>query len=346
MDVVIVLDYDLTLTEEYQQIPILTQKFAELKKRYPQMDVPVDYFAKVCNPAHKHCDERIGYMYQFCKDAGVFGPDAKTQLIAAGKKVRLARGIPEFLETIKRFQSERQVNLHFNVVSMGLHDMIAESPVIPFVESVRASHFEYASDGSLLRPATTMGPFDKIGAIIEIVKGENHTRDKLVHPKAYRFDYRNLICIGDGFSDVPKFSYVRERGGFPILVYGEGDYERLISDPKKAEILERVMAIVPRDYTKDGPVWKVMNHFIDIMKQRSCGEEWDPRHFHIYRKNQLLIRRGETAIIPYKLKACIEEHLKECTYCRTIATDQLLVIKPGEKEFFATTPERVVKKIE
>ncbi len=344
LDVVICFDYDLTLTDEYQQMPLITEKFSLFQQKYPEMKVPMDFFA-ISNKLQPHSEPRIGYMHQMCTDAMIIGPFAQKQLREAGKKVKLAKGIPAFFPEFKRFTEERQVNIHYHAISMGLYDMMMDSPVAPHMESIRASHFEYASDGSLLRPTVTMGPFDKIGAIIEIIKGGENSRDKLVHPSAFKFDYRNLICIGDGFSDVPKFAYVRERGGFPILVYGDGDYDKIITDPKKAEILERVLAIVPRDYSVDGPIWRMINHFIGIMKQRTCADEWDPRHFHVYRKNQLLLRRGQKAIIPFKLKECIEEHIKECGYCRMVATDQLLVIPPGEKDFFATTPEKIVKKV-
>lgn len=337
LNVVVFFDYDLTLSEEYQQMPLIKSKMDQFQARYPEMKEPIDFFA-MANKHYAQYDPRIAYMYQFIKDSDIIGPGAQDALQWFGTKVKLAKGLPNFLPNFKQHHSQRGVNVDFHCISMGLHDMITRSPIAQHMSSITASHFEYDDDGTLMRPSRMIGPFDKIGAIIETVKGGTNSRDKLVHPNDYQFDYRNVICIGDGFSDVPKMCYVRERGGFSILVYPEGGYHKLIA---KKELLERVSAVVPRDYSDNGPIWNIINHFISVMKNRACGDEWDPRILHIYRKNQSLLRKDEPSILPYKLKSLVEEHLQECDYCRFVATDQLLVIKPDQKEFFATTPGKV-----
>ena len=133
----------------------------------------------------------------------------------------------------------------------------------------------------------------------------------------YMFDYRNMIVLGDGTSDISQFAYARRKGSRIIGVYRHDSREAYDNIRTNKLIQDRCNAILPRDYREDSDLWNYINQKIRIMIKRKCN--FDPELVDMERKKKIrdpvLLRR-------------VRRHVnQECDYCR------------GLKEWYPVAPD-------
>ena len=76
-----------------------------------------------------------------------------------------------------------------------------------------------------------------------------------------RIPYRNMVYIGDGITDVPCMTVVKDRGGHSIAIYqnnGKENAYKLIRE-------NRVDFIADADYSKDSELEKIVKQLINKM---------------------------------------------------------------------------------
>lgn len=91
-----VYDFDLTLTEEFQQYPILRQYATNLLNEYG-IENPEEYW-RLC----KTTNHDIAWLQQFAKDASIVFPDLTNERMEqeCSPQIQLAPGLPEWFERI------------------------------------------------------------------------------------------------------------------------------------------------------------------------------------------------------------------------------------------------------
>jgi hypothetical protein len=146
-------------------------------------------------------------------------------------------GIPAIFEALRRIvrQTARDVAIEFYVISGGLQEVMEGCRVIQ-------EHFAGVY-GCQLTGDTEEGPLkyikravtftEKTRYLFEINKGIEPAatrgkpylvnEDVPVHRR--RIPFKNMIFIGDGFTDIPCFSLLKSQGGMSFGVFRPGDEE-------------------------------------------------------------------------------------------------------------------------
>jgi len=148
-----------------------------------------------------------------------------------------------FLRSIEKLSESatfKKLNLtvHNFIVTAGLAELISEILDFNGVDASRIWGCKYrgvfqgnAQPGKeglgMSVPIFCMDETMKTRAIFEIAKGvwlpdsEFHVNDRVASEDLW-CPFQNIIYVGDGPTDIPALSVVRDRGGFGIVVYDEG----------------------------------------------------------------------------------------------------------------------------
>ena len=123
--------------------------------------------------------------------------------------------------------------------------------------------------------------------IIGLMKGGKHLLNKHISSSDYKYDYRNMIVIGDGFTDASKFAYSKKQGGTPIVVYKDGDEKAF----KKAydSVSRWADYVLPRNYTPGGVTYKLVSKA--ITKKLSAKKPFHPQLLHDFKKGKIHHRK-------------------------------------------------------
>jgi phosphoserine phosphatase len=174
----------------------------------------------------------------------------------AGKEIGslLYPGLPDFFHELRKANPHHDIR--YNIVSAGFKHLIEGSVLAPIADKIFGYTFIddlVKEDQSIDQLMGAVSPSDKVEAIVRISYGKHLNESQ--KPRKFEFPLRDSIYVGDGFTDLPSFVFVRRYGGLAICVY----------DPNEPESFERAQAfrddvdhIVPADYRKEGCLWKAV----------------------------------------------------------------------------------------
>lgn len=293
-------DFDLTLTEEYQQMPILRAFARQIEEKHGVQ--PENYFATLCSG--RGIDIGVGAMQQFTRDIqkGVFYGISNTSMQNVyAREIQLALGLPEWFHRINEAVEKIGLTLEHHVVSAGFKPLIEGSIIAPYLASIRSGTF-IDNERGIDEIKTIVDPNNKRDEITKICKGTEDVHEDLPIDK-YHLRYDRLIAFGDGHSDKRMFNYVRERGGIAIGVYTKDDAQNKVK--AEQELRGRVHYLVPRDYSAGTPLEQVVQQSLHLISKRTCRFD-----FHDLRKLQLHHYEDSKQI---KLAA---QHLRRCGDCQ------------------------------
>lgn len=325
--IVFIWDYDLTLTEEYQQVPFLQDNFKAIQKEYNgrklvdpktgrsvtlKIEKPSDYFQISDTWAKPH--NGVGYVVQLLHDAkkGLFKNFTPEGLTEAGSRVKLSPGMPEFFKKLKK-EWKGKCEIEHNIISVGLLPLIegshiAESGEIRNIFATPLFDLESFLDGKDPSSYDAMGdvisPFNKTAYTIQIAKGLKKNLDKILRHSEYASHYKKMIVIGDGGSDVSNMAYAKRKGAFCAGVFKHDSteaYERLMTN---LIVKRRIQGVLPRDYTEGSTLWTTLNEVIAFKLKWDC--DFPPEWLDQYYKQKITNPVAESTV---------REHLIECPDC-------------------------------
>ena len=145
------------------------------------------------------------------------------------------------------------VVVKFYIVSEGLEPIIQGTDISTRCEAVYASRLSENSDGVIERIQRPISFTDKTRYIYEINKGitpeasqkNPYEVNTQMDPEDRQIPFENMIYIGDGITDIPCFSLVKDRGGrvFGVIDSDEGSAKqraiRDIGSPRRAGNLNK-----------------------------------------------------------------------------------------------------------
>jgi hypothetical protein len=321
------MDVDLTITEEYQEEPLIRNREEKIKKSmfkegYEYTD-PVSYLTY---------SNRLGgpsgtaYLTQMVRDArpgGALEGLNKKMLFECGTKVISATKLKEGLTTWKEYALSKGAELHIFFVSVGIVDIIngfiEEQGLNKLIDGVAASKFTIDKKGVIDGISEVVTAFGKNAPIIGFMKGDYDLLDIPLFSGQYRFNSRDGIVMGDGLSDISMFAYGLKKGMSPVSVYEQGDYDSF----KKTvdNVGAWVTHILPRNFSPEFVTFKILCDIIDTKLERNC--DFRPSSLYDFKKGNI-----EN---PNELE-CVKTHLKECRECQRYY-DKTLV-----------TPERTIER--
>lgn len=183
-------------------------------------------------------------------------------MLSYGKKLKFYPGVPEIFEKTKHLLDndtlcgEYNIKVEHYIVSTGFAQVIKGSTLINYVSRIWGCELienrEDENNPYISEIAYTIDNTSKTKAIFEINKGANKDHDVDVNVKMNldqrRVDFKNMIYIADGPSDVPAFSVIKGRGGATFAIYPHGN----ISAFKQVEKLrqdDRIDMFAEADYS-------------------------------------------------------------------------------------------------
>lgn len=287
IDIPIFWDFDLTVSKEFQQIPLFEKRFTEIKKHLITLGFKPknasDYFEKVDKSGGDKGLTYLQHMIWDAKKGGCLEGLTDKELFMMGKLVQPADGFKKCLYTLQKEFAKKARIRHF-FISVGIKKMIegflTKQRMKTYIQEIAASEFFVDENGVINGIKKAVSPFGKNEWIISFMKGSFSLLNKQLSPKQYKYNYQNMIVIGDGFTDIAKFAYAKKKGGTPIAVYKphcEKSYTKACST-----VGSWADYILPQEYGPHTQTYKFLREA--ILEKISAKPKLRPSLLHDYKK--------------------------------------------------------------
>ena len=171
---------------------------------------------------------------------------------------QLFRGLPEIFEDLQTLVQEfRDVSIEFYIVSGGLEEIIGGSPTVQkYFDGWYGCQLGENAKGVIRYIRRCVTFTEKTRYLFEISKGirveDSRVKPHLVNNKVdnRRIPFKHMIYIGDGLTDIPCFSLVRNGGGLTFGVLSKKKSAKQSFQELLAE--RRVDSLHSPDYREDG----------------------------------------------------------------------------------------------
>lgn len=163
-------------------------------------------------------------------------PITKEKLSEWGKQLPLHEGVTQIFKKLQTIVKETnpQCNLEFYLISSGIGDILRETPIAKEFNHIWASEFHYDSKGQIVFPKKVVSFTDKTRYLFHIQKGiigpasinKPFEVNKKLKPEQIRIPFANMVFVGDGYTDIPCFSLIKNSGGVAIAVFDKNHIEK------------------------------------------------------------------------------------------------------------------------
>ena len=307
-------DFDLTLTEEFQQYPIFRKFLSQLRGKYGErIQRPDDYWS-LCEGG----DLAVKWMERFLSDSGdVFGHEENGEIVGLTNRqmreefaplIKLAPGLPSWFGRLKKRASSLGIEAENHMITSGIVPLVAGSQISPYLTSIVGGEFLDNGKG-IYQASSIVEPSRKVEHFKRICKGEDIYAN-LPHD-GYHINYRDSFYFGDGQSDRDLSRYLKQRGGVSVGVYKPGDknsFDKCFSvlgseNPGESH----VSLILPRDYSEGSILEKKIFSVLDSMAGSGIGCDMDWELVHKWKLNQIRSR---------EVSKNVEAHFNSCSLCQ------------------------------
>lgn len=205
--------------------------------------------------AHQNqMDQILAYMYVMVQKSRGKMLLNREEFKKLGKSVQLFDGVKDWFRRVNAFGQKLGLQVEHYIISSGLKEIIEGTSIAGEFKEIYAAEFLYDSDGVPVWPAMAVNYTSKTQFLFRINKNVLDVNDdkgvnRFVPEDQRRVPFRNMVYVGDGFTDVPCMKLVKHYGGHSISVYqGEepgGEVRDMLLDG-------RVNFIAPANYSKGG----------------------------------------------------------------------------------------------
>ena len=148
-----------------------------------------------------------------------------------------------------------------------MKEIIEGTEISKYFKEIYACEFLYDKEGIVTWPAMSVNYTTKTQFLSRINKGVlDISEDKILNAKMLdedrRISTKNMIYIGDGFTDIPSMRMVREKGGYSIAVYQKDKTDTVKTLLKE----DRVDYITEADYRENSQIDIIIKEMILNMK--------------------------------------------------------------------------------
>ena len=261
----ILYDFDKTLsTKDMQEYAFI-----------PGIGMTADEFWAKCDILTKkhNMDQILSYMYVMLNDARGKKLLNRDEFKKLGESVELFLGVDSWFERVNSYAENLGIEVEHYVISSGLKEIIEGTPIAKYFKKVYAAEFMYDESGVPVWPAMAVNYTSKTQFLFRINKGVLDVTDhaelnEYTPENERRIPFRNMIYIGDGFTDVPCMKLVKVNGGHSIAVYSN----------KKNTALNimrqgRVDFIANADYRENQKLEETVFRTLDLIKAKNVTEE-------------------------------------------------------------------------
>ena len=261
IDVALVYDFDGTLSpgnmQEFGFVQAIGKDPEAFWKKTVEMATKNDASGILC------------YMYLMLQEAKANGISLKRNSFRKfGSMVELFSGVEGWFSLINEYGKTKGINIKHYINSSGLKEMIEGTPIAKRFENIYACSFLYNVDGVAYWPAVAVDYTTKTQFLFKINKGikeisDNRRINEFVAKKDRPMPFERMIYLGDGETDVPCMSVVKEQGGHSIAVYG--DREKSVTAQRLLKE-NRVNYICKADYTENSEIHTTVRMILDKIR--------------------------------------------------------------------------------
>ncbi len=226
----------------------------------PNLGYTVDEFWDKCDDLAKEngCDgilNTMRFMIDECKLKGV--KLTKDYLRNLGKDVKFFDGVETWFDRINKYAKSKDIVLEHYIISSGNKEIIEGCPIFDAFTNVFGCEYLYDENGEAYWPKRAVNYTLKTQYLFRICKGLSSTQDEdKVNERINKkhVEFRNMVYIGDGFTDVPCMTLIKEKGGTAISVYPDDQKNKSVQLLKD----NRVNYACLSDYSKGSEIEQLM----------------------------------------------------------------------------------------
>ena len=177
-------------------------------------------------------------------------------------------GVEDWFSSINKIGKSMGLRIEHYLITSGFREIVEGSEIIDNFREIFACEYQYGFDGLAMWPKNVINFTTKTQYISRISKGtldlaDSNTVNTSIANR--RIPYANMVYFGDGYTDIPCMTMMRNKGGHPIAVYKEKIEvaENLLRD-------KRVEYIAPADYTEGSELYRLISSILSLIKDESA----------------------------------------------------------------------------
>ena len=245
---------------------------------------PSEFWGAAAEITKEHEVEKIlAYMFimiQKCKEKGI--PLTEEYLRSCGENVVLFDGVLTWFDRINAFGEAMGVKIEHYIISSGTAEIIEGTPIAKYFKRIYACKFMYDENGEAVWPALAINYTLKTQYIYRISKGtldvtDDYNLNRVQDHSLRSIEYHNMIYIGDGLTDIPCMTLVKEKGGKSIAIYPKGKKEKVYPLFEEG----RVNYICRSDYSSNSDLEKIIKL---IINQASIVDDLSTKEIQLSKK--------------------------------------------------------------
>ena len=221
----------------------------------PELNMESDDFWALCRSAGNRyrMDPILAYMYVMLQEAKKRGMTlTRDTFTQQGAHVELFDGLDTWFQRVNDYGASLGFKVEHYVLSSGQKEIIEGTPIANQFKMIYAAEFVYDDHtGEPVWPAMAVNYTSKTQFLYRINKGvldvtDHDSLNRYTADSKRRVPFKNMIYIGDGYTDVPCMKLCKVNGGHSIAVY-QNDDRKIVN-----ELIEqgRVDLVAPADYSE------------------------------------------------------------------------------------------------
>ena len=211
--------------------------------------------------------ERIlSYMYMMIAKAKEKGIKlTREYLRECGKNIKFYPGVTTWFKRINDYAESKGIKVEHYLVSSGTMEIVEGCSIFPCFTKAWGCEYYYNEDGEPVWPKLAINYTQKTQYLFRICKDATDITDEgKVNSRVDKkhVEFRNMIYIGDGLTDIPCMTLVKEKGGTAISVYTPEKKEESVHLLKD----DRVNYACKSDFRSGSQLEKLIKQILDCIK--------------------------------------------------------------------------------
>lgn len=286
--IAIIWDFDKTLVDGYMQDPIFEDYGVDASEFWKEVN---EFPNKIYREQKVRVNRDTAYLIKFIEytQKGIFSGLSNDKLLSYGPKQKFYPGVEDFFKTTSEMLKgglfeEYGIKVEHYIVSTGFTQVIRGTSIMPYVKEIWGCELIQNEKGEISQMGYTIDNTSKTRALFEINKGvlngvgesDKVTVNTKLTYEQRRVDFKNMIYIADGPSDVPAFSVIKKNGGATFAIYPHGNAQAFTQVERLRED-GRIDMFAEADYTEGTTANMWLKQKINEFAQRIIQDEKDKR---------------------------------------------------------------------